>query len=80
MSIRRFLSAIERRLAMTHPAVPPAMHTSSQSEEENEEREEGDTPPAMMISYSSLIVVGVDIVSFPGPSKNLTGWRSAPAG
>jgi hypothetical protein len=29
MSIRRFLSAIERRLAMTHPAVPPATHTSS---------------------------------------------------
>ena len=35
-SIRRFLSAIERRLAMTHPAVPPATHTSSQPEEKGE--------------------------------------------
>ena len=61
INIRRFLSAIDRRLAMTHPAVPPATHTSSQSEE-NEERVDG-APPAIMISYSSLIVMADDIVS-----------------
>ena len=33
ISIRKFLSAIERRLAMRHPAVPPATHKYFQSEE-----------------------------------------------
>ena len=64
-SIRKLLSAIDSRLAMTHPAVPPATHTSPQSEEKEEREREDGAPPAIMISYSSLIVVAYDIVPLP---------------
>jgi len=61
--MRRLESAVARRLAMTQPAVPPTnAHALCQKREEGP-GEGGDTPPAMITSYSSLIVMGVDIVS-----------------
>jgi hypothetical protein len=58
--MRRSGSAVARRLAMMQPAVPPTGRTFCQK---RRGKEEGDcVPPAMMTSYSSLMVVGVDIV------------------
>ncbi len=64
--MRRSGSADARRLAMTQPAVPPTnvtVHSICQKRETEGEEEEDDIPPAMIISYSSLVVMGEDIVT-----------------
>ena len=60
--MRKSGSAAARRPATTQPAAPPMERPLCQ---ETVEREgEDGAPPAMMISYSSLIWVGVDIISW----------------
>ena len=59
--MRRFASAAARRAATTHAAVPPVTIGRSRGQQKQGWEVEGGLPPAMMISYSSLIAVGVDI-------------------
>jgi hypothetical protein len=74
--MRRSESAAARRPATTQPAAPPIGRPLRQKNVGLPGREgEDGAPPAMMISYSSLIWVGVDIISWQinGVKKQLLG-------
>ena len=63
MRMRRSGSAAARRAATTQPVVPPTGSYLGQKKVEQQRDQEGEDglPPAKMMSYSSLISVGVDI-------------------
>ena len=66
MRMRRSVSAAARRAATTQPVVPPTGSPLGQKSEVAEgPGEEDGSPPATIISYSSLISVGVDIRVLP---------------
>jgi len=68
-------SAAARRPATMHPAAPPMERPMSESGRVPGRGEEDGVPPAMMISYSSLIWSGVDIIAWQldGLEKRLLG-------
>ena len=63
MRMRRSGSAAARRAATTQPVVPPTGSPLGQKRVKQQRVRDGEDglPPATMISYSSLISVGVDI-------------------